>query len=90
MCIRDSFTADYVKNETISKDSAEVKQFLDDLEEKDTIVNQEVKDLKEKADSMRSAYDNKAVVDWLEDGRAVEKWYAATGIRVGFQVLRSD
>lgn len=38
---------------------------------------------------MRSAYDNKAVVDWLEDGRAVEKWYAATGIRVGFQVLRS-
>ena len=66
-----------IKSSAIMKASAEVKHFLDDLENKDTVVNQEVKTLKEKAYSMRSAYDNKAVVDWLKDSSA--------GIHVGFQ-----
>lgn len=80
-----SFTAEWFKSDAIKNDSVEVKNFLGDLEKKDTVVNQEVKNLKEKADSMRSAYDNKAVVDWLKDGSAVEEWYAAAGIEAGFQ-----
>lgn len=80
-----SLTAGWYKSDAIKNDSVKVKNFLGDLEKKDTVVNQEVKNLKEKADSMRSAYDNKAVVDWLKDDSAVGEWYAAAGIQVGFQ-----
>lgn len=80
-----SFTAEWYKSDAIKNDSAKVKNFLGDLEKKDTVVNEEVKNLKENADSMRSAYDNKAVVDWLKDDSAVGEWYAAAGTRVGFQ-----
>ena len=74
------------------RDSEKVKKLLDNLKSKDDVVNKIVEELQERFARMRSAYENKTVKDWLDDGKQVAKW--ARGIAIDednrvYQVLRS-
>ena len=82
---------DLMKDDAIKKDSEKVKQLLEELKKKDTIVDNVMKELHIRADSMRSAYKHEAVVDWIKNDDEVRNWFAAAGIGfacvAGFQVL---
>ena len=74
------------------RDSEKVKKLLDNLKSKDDVVNKIVEELQERFARMRSAYENKTVKDWLDDGKQVAEW--ARGIAIDednrvYQVLRS-
>lgn len=73
------------KDVKLSKSAEKVKNLLDSLKDKDEVVCKIIEELKEKVEKLRSLYEKKSVISFVEDSTKVAMWIKQIGYNIVYK-----